>query len=183
MVILQQRVPGMSVAVFNRFVSRAKRVVGLQGGVTVLVTTSRELRTLNRRFGGKDKATDVLSFPAKMALPLRFAGDVAISADIASQNAGRLGHSVVEEIKILALHGLLHLAGHDHERDNGEMSRTEMRLRKQLGLPMGLIERSERPARLGGNRGRSSSAGRRPRLMPALTNVDFPAARDRRGAQ
>ena len=89
----------------------------------------------------------------------------------------------MEEIKILALHGLLHLAGHDHDRDNGEMSRTEMRLRKQLGLPMGLIERSERAARLGGNRGRSSSAERRARLMPALTNVDFPAAPDRRGAQ
>lgn len=183
MVILEQRVAGMSVAVLDRFVSRAKRAVGLQGGVTLLVTSSRELRTLNRRFGGKDKATDVLSFPAKMRLPLRFTGDVAISADIASQNAARLGHSVVEEIKILALHGLLHLAGHDHERDNGEMSRTEMRLRKQLGLPVGLIERSERPARSGGNRRRSTSAKRRARLMPALPNLDFPTAADRRGAQ
>jgi probable rRNA maturation factor len=74
----------------------------------------------------------------------RFAGDVAISADIASQNARRLGHSPIEEVKVLVLHGLLHLAGYDHEADNGTMARREMRLREKLKLPVALIERSEK---------------------------------------
>jgi probable rRNA maturation factor len=74
---------------------------------------------------------------------------VAISADIARENAARLGHSVAEEVKILVLHGILHLAGFDHERDNGEMARKESRLRRQLSLEVGLIERSEaRPRRV-----------------------------------
>ncbi len=70
------------------------------------------------------------------------AGDVAISADIASNNARVLGHAPAEEIKILALHGVLHLAGYDHENDDGEMVREENRLRRLLGLSTGLIERS-----------------------------------------
>jgi probable rRNA maturation factor len=73
-----------------------------------------------------------------------FAGDVAISAEIAAQNARRLGHTVADEIRILTLHAMLHLAGYDHERDNGEMERKEARLRKSLGLPVGLLERSGR---------------------------------------
>jgi probable rRNA maturation factor len=114
--------------------------------VNVLVTSSTELRTLNRRFLGLDKATDVLSFPATPVtgrLAKRIAGEVAISADIARENARRLGHSVAEEVKILVLHGILHLAGFDHERDNGEMARKESRLRMQLKLEVGLIERTE----------------------------------------
>jgi len=97
---------------------------------------------LNRRFRGKDKATDVLSFPAEGLGAGGWAGDVAISADIASQNARALGHSPVEEIKILALHGILHLAGFDHENDRGQMAREEARLRRLLRLPVSLIERS-----------------------------------------
>ncbi|HMH00300.1 MAG TPA: rRNA maturation RNase YbeY, partial [Terriglobales bacterium] len=72
-----------------------------------------------------------------------FAGDVAISAEMAAHNARLLGHSPAEEIKILALHGMLHLAGYDHERDHGEMARTEERLRKFLRLPAGLIDRRQ----------------------------------------
>ncbi len=71
-----------------------------------------------------------------------FAGDIAISAEIAAQNAKRLGHSIAEEIQILALHGILHLAGFDHERDNGRMAGIEANLRAVLGLPVGLIERN-----------------------------------------
>jgi len=70
------------------------------------------------------------------------AGDVAISSDIARKNARTLGHPPAEEIKILTLHGVLHLAGFDHESDSGEMAREENRLRRQLGLPTGLIERN-----------------------------------------
>jgi len=110
--------------------------------VNVLVTSSLELRTLNRRFRGKDKPTDVLSFVSDSGFPSGLAGDIAISSEIAKQNAQRLGHSATQEIKILALHGLLHLAGYDHERDRGAMAIKELNLRKALGLPVGLIERN-----------------------------------------
>src|SRR4029077_4099224 len=126
----------------TRFLASAKRAVGLRGAVTVLVTTSRELQTLNRRFRHKDAPTDVLSFPSDMVATRHFAGDVAISADIAARNARRFGHSTADEVKILTLHGLLHLAGYDHESDHGGMARREQRLRKKLGLPVALIERS-----------------------------------------
>jgi probable rRNA maturation factor len=141
MVILRKRAAGLSEPALERFVLRAKRAIRVRGVVNVLVTTSRELRILNGRFRGQDKVTDVLSFPPILGLVADFAGDVAISADIAAQNARRLGHSVAEEIRILALHGMLHLAGYDHERDSGVMAHKEMILRKRLGLPVGLIER------------------------------------------
>jgi probable rRNA maturation factor len=143
MVILQRRVTGLQEDALDRFVTRAKRAVRLRGSVTVLVTSSRELRRLNQRFRGKDNATDVLSFPAPPISVGRFAGDVAISAEIARENARRLGHSAADEIKVLTLHGVLHLAGYDHEHDAGEMARKEKRLRKQLGLPTALIERND----------------------------------------
>lgn len=146
LVILRKRIAGLSSSTLERFVLRARRAVNLRDTVNVLVTSSVDLKSLNRQFRGVDKATDVLSFPAP---PLRawqarrVAGEVAISADIARENARRLGHSVAEEVKILALHGLLHLAGFDHERDNGEMARRESRLRLQLKLESGLIERTQ----------------------------------------
>lgn len=142
MVIIQERVAGLSEAALAKFVTRARRVTGLRGAVNVLVTSSRELQRLNHRFRGKNKPTDVLSFPAMPGLIQSFAGDVAISAEIAARNARRLGHTAAEEIRILTLHGLLHLAGYDHELDGGEMERKEARLRKALGLSVGLIERS-----------------------------------------
>jgi probable rRNA maturation factor len=148
LVILQKRVAGLNEASLARFVLRARRAAGLRGSVNVLVTGSTAVRGLNRQFRRKDKATDVLSFPfvsgvAKSSPRVRMAGDVAISADIALQNAIRLGHSPAQEIKILTLHGILHLAGFDHERDNGEMARKEARLRVSLGLPSALIERTQ----------------------------------------
>ena len=142
-VILRKRVPGLSEAALAKFVRRASHAARLRGAVNVLVTSSRELLALNSRFRGKDKPTDVLSFPPVLGLADGFAGDVAISAEIAAQNARGLGHSAAEEIKILALHGILHLAGYDHERDCGEMARREQRLRSSLGLPVGLIERNQ----------------------------------------
>lgn len=139
---------GLSSSTLERFVLRARRAVHLTGAVNVLVTTSQELRSLNRRFRGKDKATDVLSFPAPSgrSSAKHVPGELAISADIARENAGRLGHPLAEEIKILVLHGILHLAGFDHEQDNGEMGRKESRLRRQLNLTGGLIERTGSPA-------------------------------------
>lgn len=153
---MHKRVAGLSEGALDRFITRAKRAAGLRGAVTVLVTSSLELRRLNQRFRGKDKPTDVLSFPAEMISKGRFAGDVAISADIAAKNARQLGHSPAEEVKILALHGLLHLAGYDHEADNGTMARRETRLREQLRLPVALIERTQQEPR-------TSRPGRRAR--------------------
>jgi probable rRNA maturation factor len=146
LVIIQERVHGLNEAALAKFVARARRLTRLQGAVSVLVTSSRELRGLNHRFRGENKSTDVLSFPAMPGLMRSFAGDVAISAEIATRNARRLGHTAAEEIRILTLHGVLHLAGYDHERDDGEMERMEARLRRSLGLPVGLIERSGRSA-------------------------------------
>ena len=146
MVILRKKIAGLSSSTLERFLLRARRAVRLRGTVNVLVTSSLELRSLNLRFRGKDKSTDVLSFPATpLGRPRakEAAGDLAVSADIARENADRLGHSVAAEIKILVLHGILHLAGFDHEQDNGEMAREESRLRQQLKLETGLIERTQ----------------------------------------
>lgn len=155
--IIQRRVAGLSETTLAKFVTRARRASGVRGTVNVLVTNSRELKALNHRFRRKNKPTDVLSFPAIAELSPRFAGDVAISAEIAKQNARRLGHSAAEEIRILVLHGILHLAGYDHELDQGEMQREEARLRKSLGLPLGLIERSVRSAAAKRGRKQASS--------------------------
>lgn len=103
------------------------------------------MRALNFRFREKNKTTDVLSFPAEFNGEDKraFAGEIAISADIARENAAGLGHPAALEVKVLALHGILHLAGLDHERDNGEMARKEASLRRKLGLPSSLTERRE----------------------------------------
>jgi len=146
-VTLRKTVAGLTEIALARFLGRATRAVGLRGTVNVVITTSRELRSLNRRFRGKDQPTDVLSFPAAAHLPLKYAGDLAISAELASQNGRKLGHTASEEVKILILHGVLHLAGYDHERDNGAMARKEERLRRELRLPVGLIERNRQSAR------------------------------------
>jgi len=143
-IIFKKRVPGLTTAAMTGFVARARRAARLQQEVNILVTSSRELQSLNRRFRGKNYPTDVLSFPAGGDLEKSFAGDVAISAEIATKSALQLRHSTAEEVKILVLHGLLHLAGYDHERDHGEMARKENRLRRSLGLPVGLIERQSR---------------------------------------
>jgi probable rRNA maturation factor len=142
MVVLRKKLPGVSERALNRFLTRAEQAVGLSGEVNVLITTSREVRALNRRYRGQDKATDVLSFPPLPTVAHDFAGDVAISADIAVQNSRKMGHPTKDEIKILMLHGMIHLAGYDHETDNGEMKRKENRLRRALGLPDSLIARN-----------------------------------------
>ncbi len=142
MVIFQKRDADLSELALSRFVARARRAARLKGTVNVLLTTSAEMKSMNRRFRGKNQPTDVLSFPAEPGAPKTFAGEIAISAEIATNNAHALGHSPAEEVKILVLHGLLHLRGYDHECDNGRMARRERQLRAQLHLPMGLIERA-----------------------------------------
>ena len=127
-----------------RFLTEAQAAVRLSGQVAVLLTTDAALRSLNRRFRGKNKATDVLSFPADTGTHAaeKIAGDLAISVPTARRQASGQGHTLTMEIKVLMLHGLLHLAGYDHEADGGQMERRERVLRGRLGLPLGLIERS-----------------------------------------
>jgi probable rRNA maturation factor len=106
-----------------------------------LITGDADLQAMNRQFRHKDYATDVLSFPAQDETGCML-GEIAISLDRASAQAAELGHGIEEELRILMLHGLLHLTGLDHEVDSGQMARAETRWRKQLGLPLGLIERA-----------------------------------------
>lgn len=164
MVSFKKKIAGLSAASLQRFVLRARKAVRLKGTVDVLVTGSSDMRSLNDRFRGKGKATDVLSFPselsAKVARRTPLAGEIAISADIALDNARRLGHPAAVEVKVLVLHGILHLAGFDHERDNGQMARKEATLRRTLRLPSSLTERGNT-----GSKARTRT-GNRPRSAP-----------------
>lgn len=111
------------------------------------LTGDADVQDLNRHFLDKDEPTDVLSFPARD--PSESLGDIAISWQHARAQASSFGHPIETEIEILMLHGLLHLLGHDHESDRGQMRRLETRWRKEFNLPLGLIERAGRkgPAR------------------------------------
>ena len=140
-IILKKKVTGFNQRGLAGFVAKACRAAGLRSTVTVLVTGNSEIRSLNSRFRGKNQTTDVLSFPS-LGCAEAFAGDIAVSLDTAARNARTLGHSIDDEVKVLVLHGILHLAGYDHESDKGEMADKEQRLRTRLGLPTALIERS-----------------------------------------
>ena len=136
-----------------RFLARAQSAVGLAGEVHVLLADDSTMKRLNKTFRGKNKATDVLSFPAGPSTVFfgepgcpELAGDLAISLETAARQAVRYGHTLGEEVRILLLHGLLHLAGFDHENDQGEMAAREAELRQKLGLPSGLIARASAPA-------------------------------------
>ncbi len=126
----------------SRYLHTAQAAVGLRGEVDVLLAGDRTLRRLNREWRGKDKATDVLSFPAPAQLVGLHAGDLAVSLDTAARQALEQGHTLRDELRVLLLHGLLHLAGMDHEADAGEMAEREAELRKRLRLRRGLIARA-----------------------------------------
>jgi probable rRNA maturation factor len=129
-----------------------------KGMVSVALVSDARVRALNRRYRRKDYATDVLSFPAnsephaspeshanpesRIPNPDMFLGDIVIARGVARRQAAEAAHTEAVELRILALHGLLHLLGYDHERDNGRMSRLERRLRRRGGLREGLIERT-----------------------------------------
>ena len=140
-----------------------------RGGVTIVLATDARVRKLNHEYRGKDYATDVLSFPGDPSpqpsprgrgegaarQPLapergegrvrgvaRHLGDIVIARGVAARQAREAGHALATELRILSLHGLLHLLGYDHERDAGEMARVEKRLRRRGGLREGLIERA-----------------------------------------
>jgi probable rRNA maturation factor len=116
-----------------------------RGAVGVAIVSDAEMRRLNRRYRGIDRVTDVLSFPADSRTrprASRLLGDLAIAKGVAGRQARREGHAFGLELRILALHGLLHLLGYDHQTDQGEMRRLEERLRQRAGLPVGLIDRA-----------------------------------------
>jgi probable rRNA maturation factor len=122
-----------------------------RGTVSVALLSDARVRALNRRYRGVDRPTDVLSFPTRpgpratrnepRAATL---GDIVIARGVARRQARDAGHSELTEWRVLALHGLLHLLGYDHEEDGGRMLRLEGRLRRKGGLPDGLIERAGR---------------------------------------
>jgi probable rRNA maturation factor len=133
-----------------------------RGTVSIALVSDQRVRALNRRYRGIDRPTDVLSFPSQNGSPQRtprtrrtsaqkralvsmvvndFLGDIVIARGVARRQARALGHPESTELKVLALHGLLHLLGYDHERDGGAMARLERKLRRRGRLREGLIER------------------------------------------
>jgi len=120
-----------------------------RGVVSAALVSDARIRALNRQYRGRDYATDVLSFPS--AAPGRpggpsrpFLGDIVVARGVARRQARAAGHSELTELRVLVLHGLLHLLGYDHDRDNGAMARVERSMRLKSGLPEGLIERAVR---------------------------------------
>jgi probable rRNA maturation factor len=126
------RAPGLSRWLASVAPARAR------GAITVAIVRDGRVQQLNRRYRRRNVPTDVLSFPSDEP---GYLGDVVIAAGVARRQAKTAGHSLQHELRILALHGLLHLLGYDHQRDGGRMARVEARLRRRGGLREGLIER------------------------------------------
>jgi probable rRNA maturation factor len=153
MILNRQRNVRVPVRDLGEFLARARRVLRLPAeSVTVCLVTNSEMAKWNRAYRGKKGATDVLSFPADAekerhrksradryrfmtpASSVSYLGDIAIAPAVARRNARRFGRTFAEEMRILILHGMLHLMGYDHETDTGEMDRRERRMRRALGL-------------------------------------------------
>ena len=111
--------------------------------IELIFTTDEEIKKLNKTYRNKDKATDVLSFPLE-EMPGMPLGSIVISIDTAKKGAEEFGHSVNDEIKLLFIHGLLHLLGYDHETDNGEMREKEAEIIERFNLPKSLIIRNSK---------------------------------------
>lgn len=167
MIVNQQKSCPIALPALRGFARRLRRAAAIAGDFDVCLCTDAEIRRLNREFRHQDKATDVLSFPAGDGLvgapdAEEFLGDLAISVETAARQASGLGHSLDEELRILMLHGLLHLTGMDHECDDGEMRRREDELRAVLKLPRGLIARVEAGAESERRRARPAERAPRP---------------------
>jgi probable rRNA maturation factor len=130
----RQRKTKIDAKAWELFAARAAIAIGKDGSTaTIAFVSDKAIRELNRQFRGVDKATDVLSFPAGETEELNL-GDIAISVDTAARQAKENGFTFDEEVAQLILHGLLHLSGYDHETDNGEMNRLELKIRRRLGI-------------------------------------------------
>ncbi len=149
MVVNRQRGIAVAVGPLEEFAGRARRALHFpEDGVTVCLVSDAAIARLNRRYRGKSGPTDVLSFPARgrrgnsrtaprgpaCLRQAEYVGDIAISPAAARRNARHDSRSLAEELRVLILHGMLHLAGYDHETDDGRMDRLERRMRRRLGL-------------------------------------------------
>ena len=131
-VVNRQRRLKLDTEAWSTFADNALHAIGKsESSATIAFVSDKRIRELNRQFRGVDKATDVLSFPAEEKVNL---GDIAVSVDTAAMQAKENGLTLDGEIAQLILHGLLHLCGYDHETDNGEMNRLELKLRRRLGV-------------------------------------------------
>jgi probable rRNA maturation factor len=131
-VVNRQRRLKLDTEAWSTFAVRALDAIRKsESSATIAFVSDKRIRELNRQFRGVDKATDVLSFPAEEKFNL---GDVAVSVETAAVQAKENGLTFDEEIAQLILHGLLHLCGYDHETDDGEMNRLELKLRRKLGI-------------------------------------------------
>jgi probable rRNA maturation factor len=164
-ILNRQRTLRVPLRQLEEFVARARRKLRLPpGSLTVCLVTNAEIAKWNRAYRHKQGPTDVLSFPAEdepppratrksplrisrtapsMPASHRYLGDIAIAPAVARRNALRFGRTFPQEMRILILHGMLHLLGYDHETDTGQMDRRERRLRRELGL----LPSSKQPAR------------------------------------
>ena len=130
----RQRKKKIDTKAWEKFAVRAAEAIGSpESSATIAFVSDRTIRELNRKFRGLDKPTDVLSFPAEEGDGTNL-GDIAISVETAATQAKENGLTFNAEVSQLILHGLLHLSGYDHEADNGEMNRLELRLRKKLNI-------------------------------------------------
>jgi probable rRNA maturation factor len=131
-VVNRQRTKKVDTEAWSNFAGKALSAIGNHGSsATIAFVSDKNIHKLNKQFRNVDKPTDVLSFPADEETNL---GDIAISVETAAAQAKENGLSFETEIAQLILHGLLHLCGYDHETDNGEMNRLELRLRKKLSI-------------------------------------------------
>jgi probable rRNA maturation factor len=131
-VVNRQRLLQLDTEAWSTFATKALNAIGKnEASATIAFVSDKRIRELNRQFRSVDKSTDVLSFPAEEETNL---GDVAVSVETAVMQAKENGLSVEIEIAQLILHGLLHLSGYDHETDNGQMNRLELKLRRKLDI-------------------------------------------------
>ena len=139
--LIERTTPRIGRTALRAFADTLRRDLCTGRSFTCLLTGDQALRRLKKQFLGHNYTTDVLSFPT--GEPIGPLGDIAISLERAKAQAAEFGHKIEEEVRILLLHGVLHLVGHDHETDSGEMRKAESRWRAKYGLPNGLIERSD----------------------------------------
>ena len=153
MVVNRQRRVPVAVPPLEKFLSDVMQSLQVEQDVSVSLVSDSAMARMNQTYRGKPGATDVLSFPLNGNAPRKksprpdlfagensaagYLGDIAIAPETARRNARRSGRSLPLELRILILHGLLHLLGYDHETDRGEMDRMERRLRRRLGLRRG----------------------------------------------
>lgn len=144
----QRRIP-LAVGPLARFCERVQRELGFpEESVTICFVSDPSIARMNRKFRDKHGPTDVLSFPAyrtktrgarssvrtQPPRPGQYVGDIVISPETAQRHARRRSHGLAAELRVLILHGMIHLAGYDHENDRGEMMQLERQLRRRLGL-------------------------------------------------